>query len=98
MSFRVTESGECVRQHFNPEDVSDGKPRVLKFRMINTREKSSKVGFRNFVVIGSYRYTTRDENLQTHISVCVEVAHLGSVLVKIFGPPSPPINFVHDLI
>ena len=35
MSFSVDpESGEVRRQTFNPEDVTEGKPRVLKFRHI----------------------------------------------------------------
>jgi len=37
MSFSVDpESGEVRRQTFNPEDVTEGKPRVLKFRMRKT--------------------------------------------------------------
>ena len=35
MSFSVdAESGEVRRQTFNPEDVTEGRPRVLKFRHI----------------------------------------------------------------
>jgi len=44
MSFSVdAESGEVRRQTFNPEDVTEGRPRVLKFRM----RKTGKGGHRS---------------------------------------------------
>lgn len=43
MSFTLTEAGEYVRQTFNPEDVTDGKPRVLKFRMGKTSKLGNKI-------------------------------------------------------
>jgi len=42
MSFVRKEGGEHERQKFNPEDVTDGKPRVVKFRMINKKAKSKE--------------------------------------------------------
>lgn len=47
MSYSVDpESGELRRQTFNPEDVTEGRPRVLKFRLRNTatKEKTSEKG------------------------------------------------------
>jgi len=41
MSFVRQSDGSYERQKFNPEDVTDGKPRVVKFRM--AKSKKSKV-------------------------------------------------------
>ena len=43
MSFERREDGSFVRLTFNPEDVTDGKPRVLKFRMIRTNQKGKEL-------------------------------------------------------
>jgi len=42
MSFGFSAEGACVRQNFNPEDVTDGKPRVVKFRMSKLNQKGEK--------------------------------------------------------
>ena len=43
MSFVRKEDGSYDRQKFNPEDVTDGKPRVVKLHMRKSRKSKNSI-------------------------------------------------------